>query len=499
MTPNNGNSVSLIRKAIILLTVLIVLVVFLIIFQFTDIAFRVWDRIQHTPPAFIAIYLTIVALIAAIGLGLIWKIWTVGRKRRGQGTTAAEKKRHTLEELQARAAAARAQGVDVSAIEAELAAIEAEPQELELAFFGKISTGKSSLIQTLLPNASVDTSIIGGSTTAIERYHYENNRGLSLTLLDMPGTHQAGADGTLDREVMTAARRVHIVAYVIDQDLTESDIISILRLHAFDKPMLVVLNKTNLYTADELAELKTRIKSRLPDGVNYIACASAYRQKIQRIAADGSATWEEEYRGGDIAPLLQAIAQMTTARGTLTARNRQALLALADEALSERLAHYRRERGEAMVKSYARKAMLGGVAAVGPGTDVLIQGYLGMDMLNPLPRLYDIPARDIDLQTLVEAASSKVKTQLTIILALAGNVCKAFPGIGTVIGGASHAVAYGLIFESLGRATLQALESGSDNINTQHIIQNFEEQLHNELETRAQNLVRLAIGRDKQS
>ena len=315
----------------------------------------------------------------------------------------------------------------------------------------------------------------------------------------MPGTHQAGADGTLDREVMTAARRVHIVAYVIDQDLTESDIISILRLHAFDKPMLVVLNKTNLYTADELAKLKTRIKSRLPDGVHYIACASAYREKIRRVAADGSATWEEEYKGGDIAPLLQALAQMTAARGTLTARNREALLSLADENLNHRLAYYRRERGEALVKNYARKAMLGGVAAVGPGTDILIQGYLGMDMLKHLTRLYDIPARDIDLQTLVEAASSKVKTQLTLILALAGNVCKAFPGIGTVIGGASHAVAYGLIFESLGRATLQALESGSGNIDTQHIIQKFEEQLHNDLETRAQNLVRLATGRDKQS
>ena len=495
----NNNSVSLIRKAIILLTVLIVLVVFLIIFQFTDIAFRVWDRIQHTPPAFIAIYLTIVALIAAIGLGLIWKIWTVGRKRRGQGTTAAEKKRHTLEELQARAAAARAQGVDVSAIEAELAAIEAEPQELELAFFGKISTGKSSLIQTLLPNASVDTSIIGGSTTAIERYHYENNRGLSLTLLDMPGTHQAGADGTLDREVMNAARRVHIVAYVIDQDLTESDMISILRLHAFDKPMLVILNKTNLYSASELEELQTRIRTRLPEGVAFITSASAHRQSVRRLNPDGSTAWQEREAPGEVSALLQQLAQMTAERGTLTARNRQALLALADEALSERLAHYRRERGEAMVKSYARKAMLGGVAAVGPGTDVLIQGYLGMDMLKHLTKLYDVPTRDIDLQTLVEAASSKVKTHLTVILALAGNVCKAFPGVGTVIGGASHAVAYGLIFESLGRATLQALESGSDNINTQHIIQNFEEQLHNELETRAQNLVRLAIGRDKQS
>ena len=379
--------------------------------------------------------------------------------------------------------------MDTSAIDAEIEAIAAEPQELELAFFGKISTGKSSLIQTLLPHATIDTSIIGGSTATIERYHYENPRGLSLTLLDMPGTHQAGA------EVMNAARRVHIVAYVIDQDLTESDMISILRLHAFDKPMLVILNKTNLYSASELEELQTRIRTRLPEGVAFITSASAHRQSVRRLNPDGSTAWQEREAPGEVSALLQQLAQMTAERGTLTARNRQALLALADEALSERLAHYRRERGEAMVKSYARKAMLGGVAAVGPGTDVLIQGYLGMDMLKHLTKLYDVPTRDIDLQTLVEAASSKVKTHLTVILALAGNVCKAFPGVGTVIGGASHAVAYGLIFESLGRATLQALEHSSQGaLNTQNIMQNFEEQLHHDLETRAQSLVRLALG-----
>jgi len=188
MTPNNGNSVSLIRKAIILLTVLIVLVVFLIIFQFTDIAFRVWDRLQHTSPGFLIFYLIIISLIAAAGAGLIWKIWTVGRNRKSGKTPAAERKRVSLEELQARAAAARAQGLDTSAIDAEIEAIAAEPQELELAFFGKISTGKSSLIQTLLPHATIDTSIIGGSTATIERYHYENPRGLSLTLLEGPVT-----------------------------------------------------------------------------------------------------------------------------------------------------------------------------------------------------------------------------------------------------------------------------------------------------------------------
>ena len=495
----NPNSVSLIRKAIILLTVLIVLVVLLLIFQFTDIAFRVWDRLQHTPPGFLVFYLIVISLIAAAGLILIWKIWTVGRNRRRGKAAAPERKRLSLEELQARAAAARAQGLDTSAIDAEIDAIATEPQELELAFFGKISTGKSSLIQTMLPNATIDTSIIGGSTTTIERYHYENARGLSLTLLDMPGTHQAGADGTLDQDVMTAARRVHIVAYVIDQDLTESDMISILRLHAFEKPMLVILNKTNLYNAAELDELKTRIRARLPEDIAFITAASAYRQPVRRQQPDGTALWEAREVPGNISALLQKLAQMTAARGTLTARNRDALISLADETLTQRLNHYRRERGEAMVKSYARKAMLGGVAAVGPGTDVIIQGYLGMDMLKNLTKLYNIPARDIDLQTLVEAASSKVKTHLTVILALAGNVCKAFPGVGTVIGGVSHAVAYGLIFESLGRATLQTLERGSDTFDSQHIMQHFEEQLKNDLETRAQSLVRLALNSREKS
>ena len=495
----NPNSVSLIRKAIILLTVLIVLVVLLLIFQFTDIAFRVWDRLQHTPPGFLVFYLIVISLIAAAGLILIWKIWTVGRNRRRGKAAAAERKRLSLEELQARAAAARAQGLDTSAIDAEIDAIATEPQELELAFFGKISTGKSSLIQTMLPNATIDTSIIGGSTTTIERYHYENARGLSLTLLDMPGTHQAGADGTLDQDVMTAARRVHIVAYVIDQDLTESDMISILRLHAFEKPMLVILNKTNLYNAAELDELTTHIRARLPEDIAFITAASAWRQPVRRQQPDGTALWEAREVPGNISALLQKLAQMTAARGTLTARNRDALISLADETLTQRLNHYRRERGEAMVKSYARKAMLGGVAAVGPGTDVIIQGYLGMDMLKNLTKLYNIPARDIDLQTLVEAASSKVKTHLTVILALAGNVCKAFPGIGTVIGGASHAVAYGLIFESLGRATLQTLERGSDTFDSQHIMQHFEEQLKNDLETRAQSLVRLALNSREKS
>ena len=44
-----------------------------------------------------------------------------------------------------------------------------------------------------------------------------------------------------------------------------------------------------------------------------------------------------------------------------------------------------------------------------------------------------------------------------VTLAIAGNALKAFPGLGTVGGGLVHAVAYGLVFDSLGRAVAATL------------------------------------------
>lgn len=490
------DSVGLLRRIIILIITLIILVVFLLIFQFTDVAFRVWDRLQQTPKGFLLIYGVGVCVIALLGVGLVYKIWTLGRSQSASKAAQSNKPPVTLETLQARQAAAQAQGLNTAEIEEEIAAIgrDNDSQSLEVAFFGQISTGKSSLIQTLLPNARIDTSIIGGSTAKIERYHFDGAQGLSLTLLDMPGTHQAQALDSSNADIMTAVRRVHIVVYVIDQDLTASDQAAIEQLHQFDKPMIVALNKANLYQDEAIKQLRTHIASLIPSDARLVVVASAHPEKVRIVNATGEAVWQERLRSGNIAALLDVLADFANERGMLLSKHKQALLALADETLSLRLATYRRERGEAMISAYARKAMLGGVAAVGPGTDVLIQGYLGLDMVKALTKLYEVPVKQVDLEHLIESASSKVRTHLTVILALAGNVFKAFPGVGTVLGGASHAIAYGLIFESLGKALLQTLERGDvHSFSTQSVIQNLEEQLQHDLDNRAQNLVKLAL------
>jgi hypothetical protein len=96
------------------------------------------------------------------------------------------------------------------------------------------------------------------------------------------------------------------------------------------------------------------------------------------------------------------------------------------------------------------------MASVAPGTDLLLQGALATAMARELAVLHRLRVRDLDLDALVGEATKVVRTRTGIVLAIAGNALKAFPGLGTLGGGVMHAVAYGLIFDSLGRAMVKA-------------------------------------------
>ena len=120
-------------------------------------------------------------------------------------------------------------------------------------------------------------------------------------------------------------------------------------------------------------------------------------------------------------------------------------------------ARLRAEDADAVVKRYTKRAIVGALAAVAPGTDIVIQGVLAAALLRELASLYGASIREIDLDAFLERAMGTVRTTASVTLAIAGNVLKAFPGLGTVGGGLVHAVAYGLIFDALGRAVAQTL------------------------------------------
>jgi uncharacterized protein len=82
----------------------------------------------------------------------------------------------------------------------------------------------------------------------------------------------------------------------------------------------------------------------------------------------------------------------------------------------------------------------------------VIQGVLATALIRELGKCYDVSVRDVDIDAFLSQVKLTVRTSTSLVLAIAGNAMKAFPGLGTLGGGVLHAIAYGLIFDSLGHA-----------------------------------------------
>lgn len=332
---------------------------------------------------------------------------------------------------------------------------------------------------------------MGGTTRQAERYAWQSEAGDRLILVDLPGLNEA--DGELDALAMDEAQRAHLVIYVCDSDLDRDQYAAFIRLRELQRPMIVALNKIDRYDDDELTQLHTRLRERIGDQITLVTVQSGGIETIEKVWPDGRREQVERTRPARVDALSHALQHHIDANPEALDRLRDAsVFVLAQRKLDASVARHRNERCDQIVRSYTGKAVLGAMAAVGPGTDLLIQGYLGMHMLRELCAVHEVPASEVDLQRFLSLVGEHVRRTFNLLLALAGNVFKAFPGVGTVVGGMLHAVAYGLIFESLGKAVARSLDTRGE-LSPGPTLRMFENDLSDDLESRTRRLARLVL------
>jgi len=117
-------------------------------------------------------------------------------------------------------------------------------------------------------------------------------------------------------------------------------------------------------------------------------------------------------------------------------------------------------------------------------------------MTHQLCKLYDVPVKQIDIDRFLDFSQEQVKKTIPLILAVVGNGFKAFPGIGTLAGGMIHAVAYGIIFDTLGKAIHKTLETRGA-LKPAPAAINFKEMLSENLESRAKTFAKMVIDEHK--
>ena len=449
-----------------------------------------WQQLQTAPAWFVVLIVTLSSLMLGFG---IWLSWRLLRPARPQGSKTAAPLSEA--ELQSQLQSATAAGVDVESAMQELRELtrRRELEIIHLALFGEISSGKSSLLNALLPGARVATDVIGGTTTTIEHYHWQRESGDEVVLVDVPGLNQV--DREYDHMVMDEAQRAHVVIFVCDGDLTRNEYLALQPLLELKKPLIVAFNKLDRYSAADQQLIRQRLTERFASDpqVSIAGIATQPTRRVIKVRPDGTEHEEEQQLPPQIDELRAAVqAALDDNMALLQHLRDTAVFELTARKLEQSRAQHRVTASAELVKTYTRRAVAGGLAAISPGTDILIQGYLGTRMVKSLCELYEVPVRDIELQKLLDLTQSQVRTALPLILAVAGNAAKAFPGIGTLAGGMMHAVAYGLIFDALGRAVTRTLETRGE-LRPAPASLMFRDNLVNDVESQTRKLLRLAF------
>ncbi len=394
----------------------------------------------------------ILLIFAAMAMWLAW-VWLrpkPQRKPMAVDRAAIDQRIDKLEQA----------GADTRALRDELQELDArrDRNQLYVAMFGEISSGKSSLVAAMTHDQPPLTDVVGGSTRSVAHYQGETADGRLLQLADVPGSREVNGEA---REAMARdeALRAHAVIYVATGDLSRSQIDELRWLGEFGKPMLLVLNKADQWQEHERAQLLDRLRQRAEGLVDAVVTSQAGgSERFQRILADGRSEQVTRSARPDIVALEDALRRITAPGATAleTARER-AVLAGLHERTGKLEASQRAVESEKVVARYTRRAVVGAMAAVAPGSDLVIQGALATAMARELGKLHGTRVSDLEIDAFLKQARLTLRTSTSVVLAIAGNALKAFPGLGTLGGGILHAFAYALIFDSLGKALAATL------------------------------------------
>lgn len=469
--------------------VLIMVLTVIAVLAASNLAFSVYDQLSARSHWLALAYLALLILFAATGGIIVWRLLAPAPER------TSPKPLEVPDEVRLRNDIERhgSTGVAVQAAQTELRELEQRRAtgQVYVALYGEISAGKTSLIRALVPGAQADVDIRGGTTRGVNHYRWQTPSGDSLVVADVPGLNLAGEK--MQPEAEEEALRAHLVVYVCEGDLTRDQWDDLERLRRFGKPIIVAINKKDRYGAEDLARIRERIQERLTDDTQVVAIQSGGREELIRVLPNGQEQRVERERPAQVEDLNIALQSRLVEQGELLDQLRdKAMFLLTASKLEHALGEYRHKTAEEIVTRYTRRAVIGGLAAFAPGADLVIQGALAVALVRALSELYDVKVRQIDLDKLLNTVSGRVGRSVPLILAVVGNALKAFPGTGTVAGGVAHAVAYGLLFQSLGRALAETL-SRQGALDTQRTVQAFEEQLNENLATRAKGLVSLAL------
>ena len=175
---------------------------------------------------------------------------------------------------------------------------------VEIVIFGEISTGKSALINALVGRQVAEVDVQGGWTKQVRKekwdtcqYAIPGAENSEVVLIDTPGINEVGGK---DRAMLaeTTARTADLILFVTDSDLNETEYAALVELAAVQKPMIVVFNKSDLYSDEDLEKLIALVQERVRELVpaEHFVVTAADPRKVEYVYVDDAGKETVEWK-----------------------------------------------------------------------------------------------------------------------------------------------------------------------------------------------------------
>ncbi|HEV3166958.1 MAG TPA: GTP-binding protein [Isosphaeraceae bacterium] len=274
---------------------------------------------------------------------------------------------------------------------------------VEIAAFGMVSRGKSSVLNALLGHEAFQTGSTHGTTVTRAAKSWDSatlsgtsSDGARLVLVDTPGIDEVGGEvrEALARDV---ARHADLILFLISSDMQRREFEALSELREAQKPILLVFNQIDRYPDADRDQILAKITDervrhliRPADVVMTAARPDPIKVRIERL--NGSSTIEWERPAPVIEALKARILEVLEQEGkALVALN---TLLYAGDLHGQIVAHKVRIREDAANRLIWNFALAkGGAVALNPIPVADMAGGLAVDvgMIVALSKVYGIP------------------------------------------------------------------------------------------------------------
>jgi len=321
---------------------------------------------------------------------------------------------------------------------------------LHIAVFGRVSTGKSSLLNALIGEQKFVVSPLHGETRKTTMEQWSEVEAAGVYLIDTPGLDEAGGE---DREAMAkeVAHRSDLVIFVVDGDITDSELQSLRTLLEQGRPVVVALNKSDLYTQVEQDALLQSVREKtagLVDPDDVLAVAAQPRpQQVVEVDDEGVETASSRVRDPDINALRVRLWDIFETEGkTLAALNASLFAADLSDQVGIRILNARREIGDKLVRTYCVAKGIAVAFNPIPVADLFAAAFIDVGMVIHLSKVYDLPISQREAGSLVSVIIAEAAALMGTVWALhfvSSALKVGTAGLSTIVtAGAQGAIAY---------------------------------------------------------